>query len=219
MDAHAIGHPGGENWTYTKGFVSQVRPDYSWNIDGTYHKAELIQIQTPISPGNSGGPLLSSEGKLLGVNTLTDTGLNSVYYAVSVNEIKAFLATPGDQMQTSSPVKSNVLAQRCDTDVVQEFRDQVKKIHVQLFDRDCDGKVDSKLILPDSENEPFSLSLDGLDGDVSKAVLYDENRDGNWDYILFDLDGDNSAELIGYYEEGGTEPYRYEKYLKHTYLP
>jgi hypothetical protein len=50
-------------------------------------------------------------------------------------------------------------------------------------------------------------------------VLFDENRDGNWDYILFDLDGDRSAELIGYYEEGGTEPYRYEKYLKHTYLP
>ena len=107
----------------------------------------------------------------------------------------------------------------CNTGVVQEFRNEKKKTHIQLFDRDCDGKIDSKFINPDDENEPFTLSLDGLGADVAKAVLYDENRDGNWDYALFDLDGDKSAELIGFYKDGESEPYRYEKYLKHTYLP
>jgi hypothetical protein len=219
MDAHAIGHPGGEVWTYTKGFVSQVRPDYVWSIDDTNHKAEIIQIQTPISPGNSGGPLLCSEGKLLGINTLVNTELNSVNYAVSVNEVIALLAIPGDGAVNQLPSKEVVLDRLCNTDVVQEFRNEKKKIRVQLFDLDCDSKIDTKFIRPDNENEPFTLSIDGSDAEFSKAVLYDENRDGNWDYALFDLDGDRSAELIGYYKDGETEPYKYEKYLKHTYLP
>ena len=50
-DVHAIGHPQGQTWTYTKGLISQVRPDYQWGP----HKADVIQTQTPINPGNSGG--------------------------------------------------------------------------------------------------------------------------------------------------------------------
>ena len=30
-DVAAIGHPEGEAWTYTKGIVSQIRPDYEWS--------------------------------------------------------------------------------------------------------------------------------------------------------------------------------------------
>ena len=29
-DVHAIEHPTGEHWTYTKGFISQLRNDYEW---------------------------------------------------------------------------------------------------------------------------------------------------------------------------------------------
>ena len=29
-DVHAIGHPMGQTWTYTKGLISQVRRDYKW---------------------------------------------------------------------------------------------------------------------------------------------------------------------------------------------
>lgn len=29
-DVHAIGHPLGQEWTYTKGLVSQIRPAYEW---------------------------------------------------------------------------------------------------------------------------------------------------------------------------------------------
>jgi S1-C subfamily serine protease len=218
-DVHAIGHPAGESWSYTRGFISQVRPKYEWSYEDSNHKADIIQIQTPIGPGSSGGPLLSSEGKLLGVNAFSSAELDSIHYAVSANEVIALLATPGDQTPSSSPSKSIVLDQLCDTDVVQEFRNEKKKIRVQLFDLNCDGKIDTKFIRPDDENEPFTLSIDGSDSEFAKAVLFDENRDGNWDYALFDLDGNKSAELIGYYKEGEDEPYRYEKYLKHTYLP
>jgi S1-C subfamily serine protease len=59
-DVHAIGHPEGQFWTYTRGFVSQIRPNFEW----LGHKADVIQTQTPIAPGSSGGPLLDNDGKL-----------------------------------------------------------------------------------------------------------------------------------------------------------
>ena len=56
-DVHAIGHPAGQTWTYTKGIVSQIRSDYEWQPGpAEKHVADVIQTQTPINPGNSGGP-------------------------------------------------------------------------------------------------------------------------------------------------------------------
>jgi S1-C subfamily serine protease len=38
-DVRAIGHPKGEEWTYTKGIVSSVRPNYEWSGgDGESHR-------------------------------------------------------------------------------------------------------------------------------------------------------------------------------------
>ena len=63
LDTHAIGHPSGQYWTYTKGYISQFRPNYEWFYsDDEQFKATVIQTQTPINPGNSGGPLLNDEG-------------------------------------------------------------------------------------------------------------------------------------------------------------
>ena len=77
-DVRAIGHPKGEDWTYTKGIVSSIRPDYEWSGGpGDSHRATVIQTQTPINPGNSGGPLLSDDGKIVGVNTFYQTALKA----------------------------------------------------------------------------------------------------------------------------------------------
>ncbi len=54
-DVHAIGHPRKLTWTYTTGIISQYRLGYEWTIEDIKHKADVIQTQTPISPGNSGG--------------------------------------------------------------------------------------------------------------------------------------------------------------------
>ena len=89
-DVHAIGHPGSLSWTYTKGYVSQIRKNYKWNYEKTLHEASIIQTQTPISPGNSGGPLISSEGELLGVNSFKAQGEN-LNFAVTSLEVINFL--------------------------------------------------------------------------------------------------------------------------------
>jgi len=53
----AVGHPLGLDFTISDGIVSGKRGMY-------------IQTTTPISPGNSGGPLVNARGKVVGVCTL-----------------------------------------------------------------------------------------------------------------------------------------------------
>ncbi|HNW33847.1 MAG TPA: trypsin-like peptidase domain-containing protein [Candidatus Ozemobacteraceae bacterium] len=60
----AIGNPMGLNWTYTEGVVSALRTNRYGSRDLT-----VIQMQTPLNHGNSGGGLYDPEGFLVGVNT------------------------------------------------------------------------------------------------------------------------------------------------------
>ncbi len=89
-DVEAIGHPLGELWTYTRGYVSQIRQNYSWNYNDSYElSANVIQTQTPISSGNSGGPLFSKQGELIGVMSFGADGGENLNFAVAGNELRA----------------------------------------------------------------------------------------------------------------------------------
>ena len=98
-DVHAIGHPTGESWTYTRGIVSQIRRDYEWRAERQIvHKATVIQTQTPINPGNSGGPLLDDNLEVIGINSFDGEG-EGLNFAVSAEDVKAFLARTDDRLQ------------------------------------------------------------------------------------------------------------------------
>ena len=93
QDVHAIGHPdGGADWSYTRGYIGQLIKDYEWQgSNDIVHRAKLvIQSQTPITYGNSGGPLLNDNGLIIGVNTFGGDFAGATY-AVSVQDLKLFL--------------------------------------------------------------------------------------------------------------------------------
>ena len=107
-DVHAIGHPRGEAWTYTKGIVSSVRPDYEWSDGpGDSHRATVIQTQTPINPGNSGGPLLSDDGKIVGVNSFVIQDAEGLNFAVAAKEISYFLRNKANGLEALNTVRSS----------------------------------------------------------------------------------------------------------------
>lgn len=66
----SIGHPWGLTWSVSKGVVSSP----SRRIDGNLNF--MIQTDTKIYQGNSGGPLLDEQGKVIGINhkMLAQTG-------------------------------------------------------------------------------------------------------------------------------------------------
>ncbi|MDQ2994444.1 MAG: trypsin-like peptidase domain-containing protein [Pseudomonadota bacterium] len=88
QQALAIGNPFGLDRTLTTGVVSALGrqiPGYA----GTLHN--MVQTDASVNPGNSGGPLLDSQGRLIGMNTLifsrsgTSAGIG---FAVPANDIK-----------------------------------------------------------------------------------------------------------------------------------
>jgi 2-alkenal reductase len=89
----AIGNPFGLEGTMTTGIVSAVGRSLSAELTdvGTFSIPEIIQTDAAINPGSSGGPLLDSQGQVVGVNTAIRslTGLNSgVGFAIPVSIVK-----------------------------------------------------------------------------------------------------------------------------------
>jgi 2-alkenal reductase len=97
----AIGNPFGYSSTMTTGIVSALgrsMPSAAVSPGGNaYSAGDLIQTDTALNPGNSGGPLLNLNGEVVGVNRAirtsgyTDSGepVNSgIGFAISVNTVK-----------------------------------------------------------------------------------------------------------------------------------
>ena len=86
----AIGHPKGHLWSYTRGMVSQIRPNYNWRYKSSRHQANVIQTDASINEGNSGGPLFNKKKELVGVNTFTSEGEN-LNFAIVVDDVIEFI--------------------------------------------------------------------------------------------------------------------------------
>jgi putative serine protease PepD len=95
---YAIGNPFGLDHTLTTGIVSALQrslqaPDGA-RISGA------IQTDAALNPGNSGGPLLDADGKVIGVNSQIQTGSTNgaeggnvgIGFAIPANTVKSFIS-------------------------------------------------------------------------------------------------------------------------------
>ncbi len=214
-DVNAIGHPTGETWTYTRGVISQFRKGYKW-VDGALtHEADMIQTQTPISPGNSGGPLLSDLGHLIGVNAFirVERGVENLNFAVSVLDVRKFLAEPAGRLaQNAERAAPQPEPQLCEPREYYSGRNLENNADIRLADVFCRGKANAILIFPDDVHRSWSLWLDTSGSGDPDMWVYDWNRDHRWDYSLISSKHDGTADLIGYHPDGKIMPSRYERY-------
>ena len=214
-DVHAIGHPTGESWTYTKGFVSQVRKGYEWATEsGVKHRAEVIQTQTPINPGNSGGPLLSESGRIVGVNSFKTEG-EALNFAVSVTDVRRFLAATQDR-RAERAGRQQPVAQaptECKPKELTRSRNKANNADVVLFDLTCDGVWDAIYTVPDDQREPITFQFDSKNTGLVDIVVLDIDRDGKWDISYHDTVGDGKPHLVGRHPDGALKPSRFEVYV------
>jgi serine protease Do len=84
--AVSIGNPLGLEHTLTDGLISARRV-----IEGR----KMIQMSTPVSPGNSGGPLFNSRGEVIGVSSAVFHGgspfAQNLNLAVPIDDVRAMI--------------------------------------------------------------------------------------------------------------------------------
>ena len=84
----AIGNPLGLSFTVTEGIVSAV------HRAGPNGLTAYVQTDVALNPGNSGGPLINKEGKVIGVNNLkVGDGAEALGFALESNALKQAINT------------------------------------------------------------------------------------------------------------------------------
>lgn len=79
----AVGSPLGLDTTVTTGIISAVNRE----VESDGNKYICIQTDAAINSGNSGGALVNSDGKVIGINTLklSGTGVEGIGFAIPIN--------------------------------------------------------------------------------------------------------------------------------------
>lgn len=106
----ALGNPFGlfesAKPSVTVGVISAVNRDFRPNPNEPRVYIDMIQTDAAINRGNSGGPLVDSDGKVIGVNTFIYTGGTSsgnigLGFAIPSNRVQKII----EQLSTSGEVK------------------------------------------------------------------------------------------------------------------
>ena len=90
-DVHSIGNSGlakngGVLWRYTRGNVRQV---YVRKTKGS--EVRILETQSPVNQGDSGGALLNDQGEVVGVAAAYDPKERLVSHSIDVNDVRVFV--------------------------------------------------------------------------------------------------------------------------------
>lgn len=93
-DVYAIGNPLGMEFqkTVTKGIISSTNRTIKLEEENNnIYMEDLIQTDSTINEGNSGGALINSSGKLIGINSVKISNAEGIGFAVPVNIVKPII--------------------------------------------------------------------------------------------------------------------------------
>lgn len=85
----AIGNPLGYEHTVTTGIISALNRELPVNGETVYK--DLIQTDTSINRGNSGGPLMNILGELIGLTTAIRSDAQNIGFAIPVDTVRKLL--------------------------------------------------------------------------------------------------------------------------------
>ena len=86
QSVYAAGNPQG--LTFSSGIISAIRTEGNSLVADT-----ILQMTVPVSPGSRGGPLLNTDGEVIGVVFSQVTGGQNLNFAIPVNFLKTLLET------------------------------------------------------------------------------------------------------------------------------
>jgi len=78
-----IGHPFGLKFSVSSGIISNARE--------VMNGVPYLQIDAPLNPGNSGGPVVNREGEVVGINTMIIQNSNNIGFSLPVQFLQESL--------------------------------------------------------------------------------------------------------------------------------
>lgn len=230
QEVHAVGHPVGNYWTYTKGVISQVRLQER-GIPPLV--ADQVQTQTPISSGNSGGPLVNNDGYLIGVNTWVRRDAQNINFAVAVSEVIGFIQRAKKGENKPSPIQENPVAlnpapsnpapsnpappnsgSSCKSRIIREEASQKTPGKVIRLDLGCTGKENAAMLIPHDSSRERILYISTKPPAIGGKIYFDiryyiDQKTGKFTRSWYDVDRDGRPDYIGAHKTGGIEPTAY----------
>ncbi|MEQ9406243.1 MAG: serine protease [Fuerstiella sp.] len=88
----SIGNSGSSEalWVFTSGTVRSVYQK-QFRTGAGEHDFRVVETQSPINPGDSGGPVVNDKGELVGIAQSISPKARLVSYNVDISEVRAFL--------------------------------------------------------------------------------------------------------------------------------
>ena len=151
-----IGNPMGLEQTVSDGIVSAVRHNQK--------AVEFIQITAPVSPGNSGGPLLNMRGEVIGVATFQYRSGQNLNFCVAASRIASM--QQGVQSSSAGPPGSDIQPQgndiycHADGDGQVSFVTWRTGMQVSRPDGSLDRVKYEKWVLDQIGGNPDAINLD-----------------------------------------------------------
>jgi S1-C subfamily serine protease len=99
---YAIGNPEGLGGTFSEGLISSLR-----NFKGFTNS--VIQHTAPMSQGSSGGPLLNSNGQVIGINSAINKTGQNINYAVDSSDLLVLMTEVEPEEEENSGNLSTIL--------------------------------------------------------------------------------------------------------------
>jgi serine protease Do len=136
-DVQSIGNSGSTEalWVYTSGTVRSVYQKQFRTGSGE-HDFMVVETQSPINPGDSGGPVVNSKGELVAICQSLSPKARLVTYCVDISEVKTFLES--DWKQAPLPItdmleKAELKFTKVNDDVMEVAIEQADKAKQSVF--------------------------------------------------------------------------------------
>lgn len=171
-----FGSPAGLSFSASEGIVSGVRTGEEAQSMIDKSKGTWLQTTAPISPGNSGGPLVNRQGHVVGVNTFYVTRGQNLNFAISCLDIAEML----EKAKTiADPKPLSSIEQQKPSDSVRQFDNT--RLASLIRDYVLEQKEIAARLIEKTENEIKSLKSELTlvrSGRVNKRIDYAENKRG-----------------------------------------
>jgi regulator of sirC expression with transglutaminase-like and TPR domain/S1-C subfamily serine protease len=186
----AFGNPRGLQFSVVNGVVSAIRKlEEEFTIEGGTPDFPMIQVAMPIEMGNSGGPIVNLEGKVLGIVTIKSLVTPNLGFATPVNILKPMIGRPNPVPMKNWLTIGNLDPNQWTPLMGGEWRQHAGVITVDGFGNGFGGRT---LCLSERSvpAPPYDLAV--------KVRLDDENGAAG---LAFAADGDETH--YGFYPSNG----------------